>query len=1079
VTDYQERSPDCLSPEALASYLDGTLDAASRTRAAEHVDACADCHEALAMTVAMSESVSAATMPSGVSPQWQSWRRWTIAAGAVAAVVALFVFAPWRGRPAGRPELVELIAAAEGVRPVEGRLTGRFDWAPAPSATRGVSAAVPAEVEIAAAKLRQAVERDRTPGNLAAFATSRLFVGELDAAVGAFEEALALDDRSAAIWSDASSAYLARGASPSRSADLPRALEAADTAIAIDPLLAEAWFNRALALERVHLRQQAVAAWERYLALDPDGPWADEARARLEALRRMPAGAASRDADPLRTQLFDTALPAWTAAIAAGQDAAPAAGRARDLLAQIARLSEDALAAAAVAHVEGLAGLAASGRQRAADAYAAYASGRAAYERPDFDQALALFVRARTGLQAIGSPLALLARLHEGLIAYRQQRHAEMISIVAELRAAADASYFSLLGRADWIEGVGRASQGQRQEALALYDSAVRRLRRAGELDNEAFVRGLVATQYHRLGDPVRAWEARLQALEGTGREGPLLAAAFMAGGHDWHRAAADFAAASAAAARDARRLPQLADALRWQAMIASRLGDAAAAGRYLDEARTVIGDRRGDAWDRIRAETDLAVAAAAGAAEAEAGIAAAGRALAFFAKGNARARLPDVYRARARLHRLRAETAAAEADLRRGIEALVEIRAHVSAGIDQATYADTIRDLADDVVALQVERSAPDEAFALIESIRAADLLPAGAGAALTPAQLKSVLPPDAVMLAFVVGDARSYAWAVRRGETRFEIVPAGRNEIARLVAAATPPRANPAAAARLRQLLLAPFDAMIAQDDQLVIVPDGPLYAAAFGALPGRRARFLVEEQALLVAPSAAAWRHASARLRDRSRTAAPVVLAVGNPALPPAFEHLANLPHAEVEASVVAGIYGARPIVGVEATRAALVDGLRRADVVHFAGHALINALQPLQSRLVIADAAGDGFTAGELGATPIERAALVVLSACETVNGRPTRSEGPMGLARAFLSAGVPTVVASHWVASDRAARELFEPFHRTYRSSGDAARALRAAQIQLLSSADPALAAPEAWAGFVAIGGGPLIAEEVR
>lgn len=53
-------------------------------------------------------------------------------------------------------------------------------------------------------------------------------------------------------------------------------------AVAIDPAFADAHFNLACALEQVGERTQALAHWEVYLELVPQGPYADIARKRLE-----------------------------------------------------------------------------------------------------------------------------------------------------------------------------------------------------------------------------------------------------------------------------------------------------------------------------------------------------------------------------------------------------------------------------------------------------------------------------------------------------------------------------------------------------------------------------------------------------------------------------------------------------------------------------------------------------------------------------------------------------------------------------------------------------------------------------
>src|SRR6185436_18574197 len=74
--------------------------------------------------------------------------------------------------------------------------------------------------------------------------------------------------------------------------DLVKALSAADKAVASDPKLPEAYFNRALALEKLFLLSPAQAAWEDYRQLDRTSEWAGEAQKHLDALSQpSPAGA--------------------------------------------------------------------------------------------------------------------------------------------------------------------------------------------------------------------------------------------------------------------------------------------------------------------------------------------------------------------------------------------------------------------------------------------------------------------------------------------------------------------------------------------------------------------------------------------------------------------------------------------------------------------------------------------------------------------------------------------------------------------------------------------------------------------
>lgn len=105
--------------------------------------------------------------------------------------------------------------------------------------------------------------------------------------------------------------------------------------------------------------------------------------------------------------------------------------------------------------------------------------------------------------------------------------------------------------------------------------------------------------------------------------------------------------------------------------------------------------------------------------------------------------------------------------------------------------------------------------------------------------------------------------------------------------------------------------------------------------------------------------------------------------------------------------------------------------------------------------------------QLGATR-----LVVLSACSTAAGRLSASEGATSLARSFLAAGVPAVVASLWDVDDLAASRLLVKFHRRIRAGDDPVKALRTVQLSELGTAPPA-----EWAAFQLIGGLPPHLEE--
>ncbi|MGD1852548.1 MAG: CHAT domain-containing protein [Cyanophyceae cyanobacterium] len=66
-------------------------------------------------------------------------------------------------------------------------------------------------------------------------------------------------------------------------------------------------------------------------------------------------------------------------------------------------------------------------------------------------------------------------------------------------------------------------------------------------------------------------------------------------------------------------------------------------------------------------------------------------------------------------------------------------------------------------------------------------------------------------------------------------------------------------------------------------------------------------------------------------------------------------------------------------------------------------------------------------------------------CDTGRGRVT-GEGVVGLARSFMAAGIPTVVASLWKVPDDATRTLMVAFYEGLLDGQDKAQALRSAML---------------------------------
>ncbi len=355
-------------------------------------------------------------------------------------------------------------------------------------------------------------------------------------------------------------------------------------------------------------------------------------------------------------------------------------------------------------------------------------------------------------------------------------------------------------------------------------------------------------------------------------------------------------------------------------------------------------------------------------------------------------------------------------------------------------------------------------------------------AGVALNPPsvlQLRARLGPDEALIDYTVLDSTVTAIVVGRRGASLVPIPASLAQLdawtdaVRRPLVATPggrvdlahARFDVAAAERLFQALVTPLEGVLAGAHRLAIVPDAVLWYVPFAALvippsadaasAGPSPEYLIDRYEVRLLPSTQFLLGATA-----------------GSAMRPGFRVLAlsyAVPGGAAELAAVRGALGEGRVLtregGAATERAALTAS---AEVLHLAVHSLVDDRDPLASHLRLAP---QGTDDGLLHLSEIagRRLAprLVVLSACEGVNGRLYAGEGLVGLARAFLVGGTRQVVASEWPV-DSSAAGLMGAFYGQLERGIRPAAALRAAQLMLRMQ--PATAHPIHWAGFVVFEG---------
>ena len=304
------------------------------------------------------------------------------------------------------------------------------------------------------------------------------------------------------------------------------------------------------------------------------------------------------------------------------------------------------------------------------------------------------------------------------------------------------------------------------------------------------------------------------------------------------------------------------------------------------------------------------------------------------------------------------------------------------------------------------------------------------------SPAQVQAALGPDTALVAHVVAGDDVVAIVVTDTTvvthhlgTRHELGGLLGGLVADLdVAASTLPdsmaamvrRGLEARLAQLAALLVAPLLHEIGAR-RVVLTPSGLLAGVPWPLLSG------FEGRAVTVARSATSW--------CSVHESPPTIASAGFVAGP-------RVPRAEAEVTAAAAQWdGARVLVGDAATAAAVSELAASVDVLHVAAHGRHSADNPLFSGLELADGSWYGYDIDQLASVP----QVVLLSACEVGRSSVRHGEELIGMATAWLHAGVRWVVASPAAVDDRVAHDTLLALHAGLRAGLDPPAALAAVE----------------------------------
>ena len=269
---------------------------------------------------------------------------------------------------------------------------------------------------------------------------------------------------------------------------------------------------------------------------------------------------------------------------------------------------------------------------------------------------------------------------------------------------------------------------------------------------------------------------------------------------------------------------------------------------------------------------------------------------------------------------------------------------------------------------------------------------------------------------------------------------------------------------------MVVGPISHLI-QSDEVIMVPDGPLFLVPYAALLDQHSRYLSETLTIRLVPTLTSLKLMTECPEEYHSTSG--ALLVGDPWVEGVRFRgysLPQLPGAKKEVEMIGAILNIKPLTGKEATKAEVLSRLNSVALVHIAAHGCAETgeifLSPNPTMAKKRPKEKDFLLTMADVLNAKLRARLVVLSCCHSGRGK-IKAEGVVGLARAFLGAGARSVLASLWALSDAATLQFMRYFYEHLAEGQRASKALNQTMKQMRESDN--FSDIKHWAPFVLIG----------
>ena len=236
-----------------------------------------------------------------------------------------------------------------------------------------------------------------------------------------------------------------------------------------------------------------------------------------------------------------------------------------------------------------------------------------------------------------------------------------------------------------------------------------------------------------------------------------------------------------------------------------------------------------------------------------------------------------------------------------------------------------------------------------------------------------------------------------------------------------------------QIYNMLIDPVSDLL-EGSEIIVVPDRRFFQVPFAALHDESNRYLSDSLKIRIVPSLTTLKLIlDSPEGSHSETGA---LIVGEPRVTDVYfkgelGNLCPLPGAKAEAEMIAGLLPeSHLLIGEQATKQAVLQRIPSVSLIHFAAHGNAErgeiALTPPDSTIGTPHEADYLLSMTDISQVRLS-SKLVVLSCCHTARGQ-IKTEGVVGIARAFLGSGARSVLVALWALQDKATEQFMRRFY---------------------------------------------------